>query len=398
MITQESMKNHIIRLQKRVISPDWFAFNQGYTPLLSKEATILFMNLFSQSEINSQLDIDSCDFNKFIRNYGLTEKEFISCLDELSRLQLIKITRKTNAKQETEIFIQLQKIKSLDKLLIDKSFGKMLKQKLPKEKYLELVLMLEDENDISYELDSFEEQPAVEEKTVDKDIFRDFYDGVTQLLKAEFTMCPEVLDTLHQYQTTLDVTKLQQIAWLSTIKAQNGKYMISPKHFSFLTEQEATCPKINSDLDKHKKFWGSLNVADDEIINKQFKELFRQGNPFMVYAALTGRNWVPGTLKGWIKNCVQKGFSFPLISALMSFVTALIGKISVNYLIKVSDTLVNDYAGNREGLIELVRNVIESDLNSGKNRLNASRQVKKGTVENKNNSMDDFVWYYNVHT
>lgn len=363
---------------------------------------MLFMSLYFQGDINTQLSIESYDFKKFANNCGINEQEFNACLKELTDVNLIKTSTKINAKKETEIFIKIQPVKSLDKLLKDKSFNSSLKQKLPKEKYLELMLILEDESNVSYELSNTdEEQKPAEEKALDNEVFRGFYEGVSSLIKTEFSMCPKVMETLKNYASILNKEKLHQIAYMSTIKTQDKKYEISHKHFSYLAEQEAFVSDLTINLDEHKKFWGSLNIENDETIKKQFKELFHKGNPCAVYSGLTGKIRIPEVLNIWIKSCVQdKGFSFPLMNALMSFVMSLLGKIPVNYLIKVSETLHTNYTGSSTSLIELVRNVIESDLNSGKNRLNAkpANTKKKTEIKSASNNIGELVWYYNGHS
>lgn len=105
-------------------------------------------------------------------------------------------------------------------------------------------------------------------------------------------------------------------------------------------------------------------------------------NPFTLYALLTSKDRVPDSLHKWIRSVVQDDqFQFPIINALLSFVMCLLGKVPINYLIKVSSTLKNDYSANKIGLIKLARNVMENDIRNGKNRLNVQIREQERFAE-----------------
>lgn len=74
-------------------------------------------------------------------------------------------------------------------------------------------------------------------------------------------------------------------------------------------------------------------------------------------------------------------FQFPVINSLLSFVMCLLGKVPINYLIKVSETLKNSYSANKIGIIKLAKNVMENDIRNGKNRLNVKIQEKDKFME-----------------
>lgn len=59
----------------------------------------------------------------------------------------------------------------------------------------------------------------------------------------------------------------------------------------------------------------------------------------------------------------------------------LLGKVPINYLIKVSETLKNNYSANKIGIIKLAKNVMENDIRNGKNRLNVKIREKDKFME-----------------
>lgn len=140
-----------------------------------------------------------------------------------------------------------------------------------------------------------------------------------------------------------------------------------------------------------------------EETSRNFEQLFGKNDPFNLYKLLTSRDKAPDSLHKWIRSVVQDDhFQYPIINALLSFVMCLLGKVPINYLIKVSHTLKNDYSANKIGLIKLAKNVIDNDLNNGRNRLDVKvkeraiareEKIQHSKTNDKNREAEDAHFY-----
>lgn len=257
--------------------------------------------------------------------------------------------------------------------------------------------MITQEDSFDYELSisgGLNKEEKIKESILSDDIYFRFYNGVSKLLGCEFNLSDEVQELIRKYyvqQQSISLEKLQQFAYLST-EEKNKKYSIVLDNFLFLINQELQKSNQKIDIEKYDNFWKELLWMDDLKIKMSFEELFSTCKCEDLYKLLTGKSKVPATLNKWIRDCVQnKGFSFPLLNATLSFVQTLLKKIPVNYLIKLSQTLMENEDLKQDKFIEYIKKVIIHD-SENKNRIDLKNRENK-LLENKEEG-NQFTIYY----
>ncbi|RAO95282.1 helicase DnaB [Mycoplasma wenyonii] len=319
---------------------DWISFHQFYSFILSKKSLILFPYLYAQARINELNSSKKYSLSNLLNAQEISYSEFRELISELEDYKLVSIFSK-----EELLTLKLSSPRPLKELIkSEKLIHKLPSFKLAEFKYIFEKYQNSTELTFSKNTDSSENQLSNLNSDQIK-LYWSFYDNLYKTVEKEFTLSPAIVELIesHWNNEQLSSSRLIELASLSLRIDESNNYYLSISELSNLINEELNLSKKEFNLDEYHSFWQNLHShKDKKALKKQFKSLFSDYSEIIFYLKLTKKKQAPAKLEQWIQDCIKKHFEKSIINGMMSFVFSLLKKIPINYLIKMSDSLVDD--------------------------------------------------------
>ncbi|AHC40066.1 replication initiation and membrane attachment protein, DnaB2 [Mycoplasma ovis str. Michigan] len=348
---------------------NWISFYQFYFFILPKKSLILFPYLYSQARINELNSSKKYSLNNLLQPLDINYLEFKDLISELEKQKLISIFSEEENSREL-LILKLNSPESLKQLVKVES----LSNQLPKFKQAELNYGFEKHQDsieLTFFKNSNESENSLENFNSDQiALYWSLYDGIYKIVEKEFTLSPTIIKLIENYQQNQQLTfsRLIELASLSLRISESNDYYLSIFELTNLINEELG---INQKLFKgedYHSFWQNLhNRKDKKDLKKEFKSLFSDYSEITFYLKLTKKKQAPAKLEQWIQDCIKKHLEKSIINGMMSFVYSLLKKIPINYLIKMSDNLINDGINTIDQFLTHLKNFAKHELKN-KNR------------------------------
>ncbi|AFO52501.1 replication initiation and membrane attachment protein, DnaB2 [Candidatus Mycoplasma haematolamae str. Purdue] len=373
--TNWSSPKKFIQIELELSSFDWISYHQIYPFLLSQTSLILFPYLHTQSRLNELNSTKKYSLSNLLSAKGLDYPSFRSSLAELEKFKLVSIF----SSSEDTLTLRLS-----TPLPIRELIGKLGSSNIPDFKLSEWKYSIErysslEELTFLPKTEGPKEYREIQLEGLSNDhqqLYWAYYDELFKSFGREFSLSREIIDLIEKYWVSekISSSKLMNLSLMALRLDSEGKHFLSITELSRLIDSELGLIANEVNEEDYLLFWRNLlNKRDRRELKKQFKALFSSHSEITFYLKLTKKVQAPATLENWVKDCKNKKFSQAIINGILSFVYSLLKKIPVNYLIKMSESLVNDGIKSSDQFLQHIKEILKYEL-ANKNRLGITQQ------------------------
>ncbi|CCE67061.1 hypothetical protein [Candidatus Mycoplasma haematominutum] len=364
-------KSESLQIDIDPVEFDWISYFQVYSFLLSKKSLILFPYLYSQNRVNSLNPSSKYSFENLLKSQKLTYQEFRESIQELEKHKLISIfSGKKNL--DEHLILKLHSPENIRELLSKK---KILENLIPEFKLTELIYSIGrtkeyDELTFSKEL-SQKVNNLSNLNSKDKKLYWSFYDELYKSFGKEFELSHKIVEILEKYweNQKLSSSRIIELSRSSMKTNEKGEYYLSIVELTNLINEELKVVSSEFQIEEYHQFWKKLHISrDKKELKRQFNKLFSNCSAVSFYLKLTRKKQAPTTLESWITECIQKNIDQSIINGILSFVFSLLKKIPVNYLKKMSETILNDGINTTNQFLSHLKEVLKYEIQN-KNRM-----------------------------